>query len=557
MDIFEAQRRARRWGALLTGLWLLLTALLVVPAYVLVWLLANGWPFATPLPGVDAPAWDAALGVPTIVSVVAAVFGGSTFHWMRLRRGGEVVARLMGGRAVPRDPTSPGERLLRNVTEEMAIAAGFSTPRLFVLPAEPGINAFSAGMRAEDAAVAVTAGALERLDRDELQTVVAHEVAHVLQGDTRVRTWSLALLHGFLFVSLAGAALVGGGLGRRGVRPGLPFFLGLGLLAAGSLGAGLGRVLQAVAGRQREYLADARAAQFTRAPHALASALRKTGGDPEAAAIRHHFRTETRHLLFSSGLSWRGGRLLATHPPLDARIRRVDPAWDGSYLHTRLPDDAEASIIARALELGRKTTIPEGSEWSGTAPGEARGPEPGRGGILETLERRTVRQPTGPELELRRRPPTVRLPPTPETPAAAAPVGTPAPPAEQIHSFLPVRREAAAVLVAVATRAHEDEARIRRALEEAVSALPGVEIEGNPGPGVPVGKEDHRSSRTAPEDLEASLAPLRRLSPGMLRRFFEGCAFAVNRDGTTTTEAAALLRELAGRLGVELPEAFQ
>ena len=529
MDVFEAQGRAGRRSGFLIALWVVLTAVLVVPAYAVVWILAAGWPFAAPLPGVDAPWWDPTIGIPTATAVFASVFGGAAYHLRRLTKGGHVVARLMGGYPLPDDSPLDEYRRLGNVAAEMAIAAGLPTPRLFVMRAEPGINAFAAGLRPEDAAVAVTAGALERLDRAELQALVAHELAHIEQGDVRVRTLSLALLHGFLFVSLAGAALMGGGLMRRGVRPGLPFFLGVALTAAGAMGASLARVLQAAVGRQREFLADARAAQYTRAPHALASALRKAGGSPDAAQVRHHYRKAVRHTFFTPEVPLAAAGPLATHPPLAARIRRLDANWDGTYTYTELPKESTTAAIAEALQVGGQTTIPENPEWNTTA-----------------------QTSTPSQFEHRKRAPTVRLPSDPASENLQGPESPlpSVPAAKRIHAFFPVRTEAATLLAALAEHAGGDPEEVQRALDQAVSALPALD-EVLPSPA------DSSPEPTSDAEVEAALASLSKLSPGAIRRLFEASAFAVDRDGTTTEEAAALLRACSRRLDVDLPELFQ
>ncbi len=551
MDVFEAESRSRARSACLVAVWSVLTVALVLPAYAAVWMLAAGWPFETPVPSADLPLWDPTLGIPTAGAVVGAVLMGSTRQLLRLRQGGAAVATLMGGRALADGVgrVHENEGRLRNVAEEVAIAAGLTPPRLFILPAEPGINAFAAGFAPQDAAVVVTAGALERLDRDELQALVAHELAHVAQGDTRLHTLSLALLHGFLFVSLAGAALMGSGFVRRGPRLGLPFLLGVGLTVAGAAGAGLAAFLRAAVGREREFLADALAAQYTRAPLALASVLRKAGGHRGAAEIRHHYRQEVGHLFFAAGGTSLSSRLLRSHPSLSARIRRLDPDWDGSFTYTALPAQSRTARIAEALRAGKRTTIPEDPEWNVATQRTVDGRpfrEPGRGLFGRTRSGGQATPDRTPAPPPSRHPtpvPTLRLPP--ESPSAgAASRPQPVAPADRLHSFVPVQAEIQTILTALAHRAGGDSKQVRQALSHALAHLPGLGESPLPA--------QEPSPRT--EALEAAFTRLSRLSPGAGRRFVEACVFAVHREGTTTAEAAALLRACSIRMGVGLEE---
>src|SRR5690606_28853683 len=146
---------------------------------------------------------------------------GSLYRVASLRAGGDAVAMQLGGVPVPEDTTDPSLRRLRNVVEEVAIASGVPMPALFVLEHESGINAFAAGYAPSDAAVAVTRGALERLNRDELQGVVAHEFSHVLNGDMRLNIRLVGVLFGIMMLTLIGQRILPyGRLGRS--RDGAP-----------------------------------------------------------------------------------------------------------------------------------------------------------------------------------------------------------------------------------------------------------------------------------------------------------------------------------------------
>jgi Zn-dependent protease with chaperone function len=257
--------------------------------------------------------------------VLLFVLGGCWFETLRLQEGGPHVARLAGARELHASGHGPAERQERrfaNIVAEMAIASRMSTaPRAWVLPRDDAINAFAAGWRDEDAVVVVTRGAVERLTREELQGVVAHEFSHLAQGDTRLHMRLLGLVWGLEMVYTFGRSL--SSPDEHGQRS-FGVLFGLGLMAVGSLGWAGGRLLQAAVSRQREFLADASAVQYTRNVEGLGGALRKIGHQakhradqlrsPQASALAHFYlHTPGRHLD-----GW-----WATHPPLAERLRRL------------------------------------------------------------------------------------------------------------------------------------------------------------------------------------------------------------------------------------------
>ena len=311
LDFFGAQTRARRN-----------TGVLVV-SFVLAWLLTIALVdvgLAAVLGGDPA-----LLLLPVAAGVSLVVLLGSAFHAMRLAAGGgDAVARMLGGRAVDRETKDPAERRLVNVVEEMSIAAGLPVPRLYVLDREPGINAFAAGFTPERSVVAVTRGALQELDRDELQGVMAHELSHVLNADTRLSTRLMAMVGGLTVLALLGRMLLRVD-GDRGDGRGRAVALGAGLclMVAGSVGAFFGRVIRLAVSRQREFLADAAAVQFTRNPEGLASALAKIAR--QGSKLSSPQAVEASHLFFADGLGDFLSSLLATHPPVEERIRRLAP----------------------------------------------------------------------------------------------------------------------------------------------------------------------------------------------------------------------------------------
>src|SRR5690606_1829149 len=227
---------------------------------------------------------------------------------------------------------------------------------IFVLP-EESINAFAAGYGIHDAAVAVTQGALRHLTRDELQGVIAHEFSHILNGDMRLNIRLIGLLHGLLLLALIGRVLLrsgsSGSSSRRGKKGGGAAqiaVVGLALVILGYIGVLFGKLIKAAASRQREFLADAAAVQFTRNPEGIAGALKKIGALGSGSRIRHPRAEELSPLYFASGLKSNLAGMFATHPPLDERIRRIDPSFDGSYegvLRRPAPQRALAAAAGR------------------------------------------------------------------------------------------------------------------------------------------------------------------------------------------------------------------
>jgi Zn-dependent protease with chaperone function len=276
----------------------------------------------------------AANPVPLLVTALLTtlfIVGASIYKTSILAAGGGRVAQEMGGTLVPANAQDPLRRRLRNVVEEMAIASGVPVPEIYVLEEESGINAFAAGYAPGDAAIAVTRGTLELLDRDELQGVIAHEFSHILNGDMRLNNRLMGVLFGILILGLMGRMIVRGGhhtrfsSGRRGKGGGAIMLIGLGLAVLGWIGVFFARMIKAGVSRQREFLADASAVQFTRQPDGIANALKKIGGYSESSYLSAADPEEISHMLFGSGARFTG--LFATHPPLTERIRAIDPSF--------------------------------------------------------------------------------------------------------------------------------------------------------------------------------------------------------------------------------------
>lgn len=320
MDFFGAQERARRGTR-----WLVLWFALAVAGIVAVVYLALvfGTRFSNDAQAAPTTLWRPVLLGWTLAGVGGLILAGSLYKLARLaRNGGATIALDLGGRPVSRSTTDVRERRLVNVVDEMAIAAGIPAPPVYVLDAEAGINAFAAGARPAEAVIAVTRGTLEQLDRDQLQGVVAHEFSHILNGDMRLNLRLVAVLHGIVLLTLAGRTLLRGARGSG--RNGAPLAIaGMMLVVTGYLGVFAGKLIKAGVSRQREFLADASAVQFTRNPQGIAGALARIadiGSD-----IHHPGAEEASHMFFGTGSKL--SSLLATHPPVDERIRRIDPAW--------------------------------------------------------------------------------------------------------------------------------------------------------------------------------------------------------------------------------------
>lgn len=315
MNFFEQQARARRTSSRLVILFALAVAgiVLAVDLAVVVFL------------GVH---WGV-LGFTTLATL--AVIGlGSLYRMASLLGGGDAVALQFGGVPVPEDTSDRNLRRLRNVVEEIAIASGVPVPRLYVLEDETAINAFAAGYSPSDAAIAVTRGALDRLNRDELQGVIAHEFSHVLNGDMRLSIRLIGVLFGILMISLIGRKILwlGGGRSRNGAAI---MVAALVALAVGSIGLLFGRMIKASVSRTRERLADASAVQFTRQTSGLAGALKKIAGLPAGARLNDRADAEeASHMLFGDGVGLSG--LFATHPPLLERIQALEPSFRADQL---------------------------------------------------------------------------------------------------------------------------------------------------------------------------------------------------------------------------------
>ncbi|MBA4136998.1 MAG: hypothetical protein C0518_06750 [Opitutus sp.] len=341
MDFFEAQDRAKRRTNRLVVLFVFAVLGTIAASYLAACLILSFTPDNELRFSNEAPptfVWDPQLFGILAAAVVTVVGLASLYKWSQMRHGGSAVAELVGGRRVDLRTTDLRERRLLNVVEEMAIASGVPVPAVYVLENEPGLNAFAAGLTTSDAVVAVTRGTLDKLTRDELQGVIAHEFSHILNGDMRLNVKLTAIVFGILVIGLIGRGILqslgrgrirGGGGKNKGGGLALILAAGLAMMIIGYIGYFFGRLIQAAVSRQREFLADASAVQFTRNPTGISGALKKIGGYALGSTMLDRRAAEIGHFFFAQGFRSNFGGLWATHPPLPERIRAVEPRWDG------------------------------------------------------------------------------------------------------------------------------------------------------------------------------------------------------------------------------------
>ncbi|MFH1604922.1 MAG: M48 family metallopeptidase, partial [Pseudomonadota bacterium] len=319
MNFFEQQDAARRHTTRLVVLFLLAVAAIVVAVNIVSALAFIGVSADTATGGarIKAPASFYAM---VTLATLALIAGGSLVQIMRLANGGAAVALMLGARPVPRESRDPAERRLLNVVEEMAIASGTAVPQIFVMDTEPAINAFAAGYSSSQATVVVTRGALEMLNRDELQGVIGHEFSHILNGDMRLNLRLMGVLGGILLLTTLGRILARSS-SRSNNKGSALVLLGVGLIVIGYIGVFFGRLIQASVSRQREFLADASSVQFTRNPEGIGRALAKIG--QTGSRVGHPRAEAASHMFFGEAIASAFGSLMATHPPLQERLARI------------------------------------------------------------------------------------------------------------------------------------------------------------------------------------------------------------------------------------------
>lgn len=374
MNFFDAQDQARRTSRRLVFFYIVAVGIIVIGVTLIIGFSLYGFTDVGRSISVRTFLVQYApmlLGIAALVTMV--IVFATAYKTASLSSGGSRVAADMGGTLVSPNTQDPLRRRLRNVVEEMAIASGVPVPDIFVLEQESGINAFAAGYEPGDAAVAVTRGTLELLDRDELQGVIAHEFSHVLNGDMRLNIRLMGILFGIMVLALAGRMILRGGRwgafsGRRNKGAPVILIIAIGLIVLGGIGMFFARIIKAGVSRQREYLADASAVQFTRQTDGIANALKKIGGYQAGSHLSATDPEEVSHMLFGTGSKLSG--MFATHPPLTERIQALDPHFKASDYpvvkrgqYRAVDDDARAagfdSGVTTAMAAGTTTDLTE------------------------------------------------------------------------------------------------------------------------------------------------------------------------------------------------------
>ncbi|MBH06415.1 MAG: hypothetical protein CMJ20_08850 [Phycisphaeraceae bacterium] len=370
MDFFGYQDVARKKSGIMVVLFFCAVIAIVVMAYLVV---AFGISFLN-IKGLishvpdkqssfGSSLWQPRLFVSVGLGTVGIILIGTLYKIAALRGGGRVVAESLGGRLVAASSRDSQERKILNVIEEMAIASGMPVPPVYLMDKEAGINAFAAGYSPDDAVIGVTRGTMELLDRDELQGVIAHEFSHILNGDMRLNIRLIGVIHGIVIIGILGHILIRSTFyssshrSRSNGQGKLVFLgIGLGLMVVGSLGVFFGKLIKANISRQREFLADASAVQFTRDSNGIGGALKKIGGYTFSTTITNPRAEEMSHMFFGPGLKSMLGSITATHPPLLQRIERIDPGWDGTYPKVKTPKtfDPTSAPKSRSASKSRR-----------------------------------------------------------------------------------------------------------------------------------------------------------------------------------------------------------
>lgn len=357
MDFFEHQDRARHNTLILIGYFVAA----IIGVVIAVYFAAIGiitfveWRQASQA---ELHLWEPELFAVICVLTLTIILCGSLYKIWTIGSRGESIALALGGRQVPANTRDLPKRILLNVVEEMALAAGTPVPPVYLFEDEQGINAFAAGTSPQNAVIGITRGAIETLRRDELQGVIAHEFSHILNGDMRLNIRLLGWLHGILVIALIGYGILrtlGNSSSSSSSRSSSSsdkkggdalviaiIISAVALIVIGYVGVFFAQLIKAAVSRQREFLADASAVQFTRNPPGIANALKKIGGWSNRSLMRAPQAEEASHMFFGSALTT---NLFATHPPLAERIKRIEPEFDGAFPATSVTQHSLDEII--------------------------------------------------------------------------------------------------------------------------------------------------------------------------------------------------------------------
>jgi Zn-dependent protease with chaperone function len=319
MNFFQQQDRARSKSRNLIFLFFLSVCLIIFLINLIFILAVKG----------DPQDWTTYLTISLVTLIF--IISCSLFKKWQLSSGGKAVAESLNGVLLNSYEATAKQKRLLNVVEEMAIASGVSVPPVYLIN-EKGINAFAAGFSTEDAVIGITNGAIENLNREELQGVIAHEFSHILNGDMRINIKIASVLFGILGVSTIGRIILRSGSSRSNSKSqsGLAA-IGLGLFLTGLIGVLFGKLIQASLSRQREYLADASAVQFTRNPLGISGALKRIGFLQEGSTIKNVKSEQFSHMFFSGISEGFFSNFFRTHPHLNERILAIEPNWNGEF----------------------------------------------------------------------------------------------------------------------------------------------------------------------------------------------------------------------------------
>ena len=367
MDFFERQHQAKKKTGYLVFLFCLSVLLISLLNHLLIATVIGASSGAEGELGFVTTAYtDPMLAGLVFLGTFAVIGMAGLFRRVQLSGGGSSVAAMMGGRLVNMATIDPDERKLMNVVEEMAIASSVPVPEVYVMDGEEGINAFAAGYTLDDAVIGVTEGCMRRLQRDELQGVIAHEFSHILNQDMRLNLRLIAVIFGLVALAVLGRVLLGigfyssgnrsrrsseGGGGGAALAIGI---IGLGLMATSGLGILMGNLIKSAVSRQREYLADSSAVQYTRNPEGLAGALKKIGALSNGSRLLNTPNAaEASHMFFGAALSQSWFSITSTHPPLLERILLLEPSFDGDYSEVKFEE--RRSSAAKPDSKARRT----------------------------------------------------------------------------------------------------------------------------------------------------------------------------------------------------------
>jgi len=359
MDFFERQHKAKKKTGVLVFLFGVAVLLISLLNFLII---------AAVIPFVDeernsSTLQDPMLAMYVVLGTFVVISLAGLYRKSQLSDGGSSIASMMGGRLVNMASTDPDEQKLMNVVEEMAIASSVPMPEVFVMNEEKAINAFAAGYTVHDAVIGVTDGCMRRLSRDELQGVIAHEFSHILNQDMRLNLRLVAVVFGLFVLSQLGRLMIQIGFSSSGRRSSsnrdeggggaVIGIAGLGIMAAGGLGILMGNLIKSAVSRQREYLADSSAVQFTRNPEGLAGALKKIGAMATGSRLLTPHAEEASHMFFGNGMRESWFSFAATHPPLLNRILLLEPSFDGDFSGVKFEE--RRSSAAKPDSKARRT----------------------------------------------------------------------------------------------------------------------------------------------------------------------------------------------------------